>query len=75
MGKLTGRQVDALRLLGRYGFSGARQSRMAQNGVSRSLLLALAGKGLAEWQATAIGNAWYITEAGRAALKSGAPDA
>jgi len=68
--KLTGRQTDALRELGWYGNSGAMQHRLKAGGVSRSSLLALASKGLAEWQTTTIGLVgWFITDAGRRALE------
>lgn len=66
--KLTGRQMDALRAVGANGAAGAKQSRLAVDGISRSLLMKLYVAELADWFPTAIGNAWFVTTAGRAAL-------
>lgn len=70
MVKLTNRREAALRELDRYGYSGAMQSRLVADGFSTTLFVALMKLGLAEGINTSIGRAaWFITDAGRAALR------
>lgn len=65
---LTGRQIDALKELMTYRYSGARQSVLAARGYSRALLWALHRAGFAESIESTIGRGWYITPAGTALL-------
>jgi hypothetical protein len=69
--ELTGRQMDALRVLATHRFDGIRQANMVSvHSVTRSLMVTLMGKGLAESIHSSVGVGWFITDAGLTVLNS-----